>query len=488
MRLWTARLFCDAAQVTRCRGTALARRAAIEPDVEVRSQLACSAKRLPARDALPIVRALLAHERGCRDIHIPLLLWWAIEAKVATDPEAVLAIFRGPRDLEPADREGNDHGAADAPVRRGRDQAGPDALRPAAGPGARARARQAPDGGLRGGLRRPVAGRACRRSWPMRWPGTAASRSRSACARASPRRSAEALRMLADEHGDRAKQLQFLQILGEVRRPAAVPVCCAWLPFARQRPAVRRLGVPWPTTTTRPSPRGDQGLCQHVRRRAGRRPEPAGRSRELGRADSSRPSRRGRSTAHSVPREIVEKLLLLGDPAINTIAVTHLLGTVKPATSAELHARIARLAAVVRDGSGVPKPGKQIFDQQCARCHTLFGKGGKVGPDLTTYRRDDLETMLLNIVNPSAEIREGFAGSIVATTDGRILTGVIVEQDKNVVVLRDSDGHDATLARDVDRRDAARRKVAHARRPARQSHRPASPRPVRLPPKHAAAD
>ena len=31
---------------------ALARRAAIEPDVEVRSQLACSAKRLPARDAL----------------------------------------------------------------------------------------------------------------------------------------------------------------------------------------------------------------------------------------------------------------------------------------------------------------------------------------------------------------------------------------------------------------------------------------------------
>ena len=39
---------------------ALARRAAIEPDVEVRSQLACSAKRLPARDALPIVRALLA--------------------------------------------------------------------------------------------------------------------------------------------------------------------------------------------------------------------------------------------------------------------------------------------------------------------------------------------------------------------------------------------------------------------------------------------
>ena len=103
---------------------------------------------------------------------------------------------------------------------------------------------------------------------------------------------------------------------------------------------------------------------------------------------------------------------------------------------------------MIREGSGIPKPGKKIFEQQCARCHTLFGQGGKLGPDLTTYRRDDLETMLLNIVNPSAEIREGFAGSIVASTDGRILSGVIVEQDKNVVVLRDSDGHDATLDRD----------------------------------------
>ena len=76
---------------------ALARRAAIEPDIEVRSQLACSAKRLPARDGLPIVRALLTQSEDERDIHLPLLLWWAIESKVATDPEAVLALFRKAR-------------------------------------------------------------------------------------------------------------------------------------------------------------------------------------------------------------------------------------------------------------------------------------------------------------------------------------------------------------------------------------------------------
>src|SRR5205823_162691 len=124
-----------------------------------------------------------------------------------------------------------------------------------------------------------------------------------------------------------------------------------------------------------------------------------------------------------------------------------LFGPIQPATSAELRAQVDRLAAVVRAGSGVPKPGKAIFDRQCSRCHTLFGKGGKVGPDLTTYRRDDLETMLLNIVNPSAEIREGYPTSIIATADGRILNGVVVEQDNNVVILRVDDGKELAIAR-----------------------------------------
>jgi putative heme-binding domain-containing protein len=150
--------------------------------------------------------------------------------------------------------------------------------------------------------------------------------------------------------------------------------------------------------------------------------------------------------ARAVPRDVVERLLLLGDPQIAE-RVARLFGPIQPATSAELRAEVDRLATVVRGGSGVPKPGKAIFDRQCARCHSLFGTGGKVGPDLTTYRRDDLETMLLNVVNPSAEIREGYPTSIIATTDGRVLSGVVVEQDKNVLIVRGDDGKDLAIPR-----------------------------------------
>ncbi len=56
--------------------------------------------------------------------------------------------------------------------------------------------------------------------------------------------------------------------------------------------------------------------------------------------------------------------------------------------------------------------------------------------------------MLLNIVNPGAEVREGFSTTIIAMTDGRVLTGVVVEQDRNVVVLRGDDGREQAIARD----------------------------------------
>src|SRR5262249_55029753 len=45
----------------------------------VRGQLACTARRLPAADALPVIRALICRDMDANDPHIPLLLWWAVE-------------------------------------------------------------------------------------------------------------------------------------------------------------------------------------------------------------------------------------------------------------------------------------------------------------------------------------------------------------------------------------------------------------------------
>src|SRR5207249_7154399 len=69
--------------------------------------------------------------------------------------------------------------------------------------------------------------------------------------------------------------------------------------------------------------------------------------------------------------------------------------------------------------------GRAAFNTACAACHTLYGEGGKVGPDLTGSGRDNLDYLLENIVDPSAVVTADFRMSIVDIKDGRVLNGLI---------------------------------------------------------------
>src|SRR5262245_22617254 len=96
VRLWTVRLLGDEKKVSAEVSRKLIQMATAEPQVEVRVQLACTAKRLPAADALPLIRTLLTRDEDAGDIYVPLLLWWALESKCASDRERVLKLFEDP--------------------------------------------------------------------------------------------------------------------------------------------------------------------------------------------------------------------------------------------------------------------------------------------------------------------------------------------------------------------------------------------------------
>jgi putative heme-binding domain-containing protein len=109
-------------------------------------------------------------------------------------------------------------------------------------------------------------------------------------------------------------------------------------------------------------------------------------------------------------------------------------------TTAEMQQQIKHFADSIRSGNGDPYEGRKLFRGSCAVCHKLFGEGGQIGPDLTPYKRDDLDTTLLNVVNPNAEIREGYENQYVTTRDGRSLSGFLADKDSQVIVLRGVDG------------------------------------------------
>ena len=62
-----------------------------EPDAEVRCQIASTARRLSARQALPLVAALLRRDVDSRDPFIPLVCWWTIESFCDSERAEVLA-------------------------------------------------------------------------------------------------------------------------------------------------------------------------------------------------------------------------------------------------------------------------------------------------------------------------------------------------------------------------------------------------------------
>ena len=81
--------------------------------------------------------------------------------------------------------------------------------------------------------------------------------------------------------------------------------------------------------------------------------------------------------------------------------------------------------------------GRAVFATSCASCHTLYGVGGKVGPDLTGgERRRDLDSLLSKIVDPSAELPADSRLALVKLKDGRTVSGIIDNRTATTLTLR----------------------------------------------------
>ena len=108
-------------------------------------------------------------------------------------------------------------------------------------------------------------------------------------------------------------------------------------------------------------------------------------------------------------------------------------------------AMIEKIRSVIESGTGNPYRGRKIYKERCASCHVLFHDGGKVGPDLTSYQRDDLDTMLRSIVDPNAEIREGYESVFIQTKDGLNMSGFLADKGISTITVRSFDGLDKTF-------------------------------------------
>ncbi len=86
----------------------------------------------------------------------------------------------------------------------------------------------------------------------------------------------------------------------------------------------------------------------------------------------------------------------------------------------------------------------------CAKCHTIYGRGGAIGPDLSNLVHRDYVSVLRDITHPSFAINPDYLSYTVVLNDGRVLSGV-VHTLGDTVSVGDTKGVTTTLRRaDID--------------------------------------
>jgi putative heme-binding domain-containing protein len=113
-------------------------------------------------------------------------------------------------------------------------------------------------------------------------------------------------------------------------------------------------------------------------------------------------------------------------------------------TSAQLQALAQEALA-----KGDARRGEHIYrrtELACVACHAIGGAGGRIGPDLTSIGASAPADYLVEaLLYPNAKIKEGYHSALIATKDGRELSGMIAKETATEILLRDAAGQEVSV-------------------------------------------
>lgn len=163
-----------------------------------------------------------------------------------------------------------------------------------------------------------------------------------------------------------------------------------------------------------------------------------------------------RLAATAVNTNQIRQLLASGDAEL-VAAVKAKWGSLREERDPKRDLVIAEVRQLIRRNPGDAHKGVAVFNKVCGQCHKLHGEGAEVGPDLTSNGRSSFEQILSNVFDPSLVIGAAYQAVNVRTIDGRVLTGLAVEDNDQRLVLKVQGGKTETIARDdIDEMQASK--------------------------------
>lgn len=429
---WTIQFLCEDKHPSNEAVREFARLAKESPSPVVRLYLASACQRMPAEQTWDILAGLLSHPEDAKDHNLPLMDWYAMEAPCAADPDRALAMASNtevPNILSfTARRIGSMNGNATdklvtalSHVTDGQKQLDlltgiRDSLRGR-------RSVEMPDG------------------WKALEPTLAQSsdvqvqkESRALAVTFGSESAIDQMRKIASDTGakpaDRNDAIESLLGIKDSKLPAQLQDLLG--DSAVRETALRGLG-------TYDDPKTASAILSHYDSYDQQEKKDAlitlssrtEYAKELVAAVQA-----GKVSSKDFSADIVRQLRTLSDPDLDQ-QVAKVWGILRD-SPADKKARIEQVRRIVEARGKAPSMphGRVLFAKTCMQCHTLYETGGHVGPDLTGSNRGDLSYLLENMVDPNAIIPNDYRSSIIQTTDGRTIVGIVKkEDDKSITVV-----------------------------------------------------
>ncbi len=208
--------------------------------------------------------------------------------------------------------------------------------------------------------------------------------------------------MLADAHIDAPTRSQLLRAMAERRDPENVPAFAAFVSDANAPVLLRQRAVD--ALGEMDDPKAADVLVEHYPRLGTDLKAMAinalARTRSSARALLSALADR-KIPLSDMNENHARRIIALNDPDLSK-QLASVWGTVRTDRDPQRVRIVEQMKKMVMSHpAGDPKAGWKVFETRCTQCHTIYGHGGDIGPNLTGVGRENLEVILSNVVDPN---------------------------------------------------------------------------------------
>jgi putative heme-binding domain-containing protein len=147
---------------------------------------------------------------------------------------------------------------------------------------------------------------------------------------------------------------------------------------------------------------------------------------------------------------IIESVLGLDKKAAEITPHLKILLSKDPKSDEERNKAMTALAGIT---GGNKDNGKQVFRRVCVACHKVYNEGANLGPDMSGVgKRLDSYKLVESIIDPNAQVDDKYLSTLVVTADGRSISGLLVSESPEEVVIFDGKEQKRIAVSEIDER------------------------------------